>query len=100
MKANLLIIIVATIVVAILCGEIFANESDSVRAIQILSPVNHSFHLELTDLKSILEKDDIKDHHVVVVSIAGPFRQGKSFLLNFFIKYLEAQVRITFMENA
>lgn len=87
---------VVTIFIGILGREICAHESDSPRALQILTPVNHSFHLELTELKSILEHDDIKDHNVVVVSIGGAFRQGKSFLLNFFIKYLNAQVSAYF----
>lgn len=104
MKTGSFIILVVTFVVFISCGETFANESDSVRAIQILAPVNHSFHLELTDLREILGRDDVKDHHAVVVSIAGAFRQGKSFLLNFFIKYLQAQVSginlFVFYENS
>lgn len=62
------------------------------RAIQIISPVNHSFELHLNELKAILEQESIKDRHVVVISIAGAYREGKSFLLNFFLKYLKAQV--------
>lgn len=65
---------------------------DVKNGIQIVSPTNHSFRLELNDLKKLLEADDIKDRKVVVVSIAGPLRKGKSFLLNFFVKYLDAQV--------
>lgn len=64
----------------------------SARAIQVVAPVNHSFHLELNELKEILEVDDIKNRHVVIVSVAGAFRKGKSFLMNFFLKYLYAQV--------
>lgn len=63
------------------------------KPVQIITPVNHTFQLELNNLKPILEADDIKDRHVVVVSIAGAFRKGKSFLSNFFIRYLYAQVR-------
>lgn len=66
--------------------------NESAGPIQIVVPVNHTLRLELDALKRILEADDIADRHVVVVSIAGAFRQGKSFLLNFFIKYLSAQV--------
>lgn len=62
------------------------------KAVQIITPKNHTFHLELDDLKEILEADTIKDRNVVVISIAGSFRKGKSFLLNFFIRYLDAQV--------
>lgn len=60
--------------------------------VQIVVPVNHSFHLEIGELNHILEADNIKDRHVVVVSVAGALRQGKSFLLNFFLKYLYAEV--------
>src|ERR1700712_481941 len=65
--------------------QVSAGDFNSARAIQIIKPVNSSFELELNDLKPILEADNIKDRHVVVVSIAGAFRKGKSFLLNFFI---------------
>lgn len=60
--------------------------------IQIAAPVNHSFVLEFNNLQSVLENDAIKDRHVVIVSIAGALRQGKSFLLKFFVRYLTAQV--------
>lgn len=62
-------------------------------AIQIVVPLpGHTFQFQSDKLKSILENDDIKDREIVVVSIAGAFRQGKSFILNFFLKYLYAQV--------
>lgn len=85
------------IVCVLLAIGMFCLEISSVtsRAIQIVNPVDHSFHLQADELKSILESDALKDRHVVVVSIAGAFRQGKSFLLNFFIKYLNAQVNKT-----
>lgn len=65
---------------------------ESAGAIQIIKPVNHTLQLQLDDLRPILEADNIKDRHVVVVSIAGAYRKGKSFLLNFFIRFLDAQV--------
>lgn len=65
------------------------------KAIQIVVPVNHAFQLQTNELKPILENENIKDRQVVVVSIAGALRQGKSFLLNFFLKYLYAQVSLT-----
>lgn len=84
------------ICIGILCHKIIADEVNSSRAIQIVSPKNHTFNLELNELKKIVEDDNMKDRHVVVVSIAGAFRQGKSFLLNFFLKYLNAQVIMKF----
>lgn len=64
--------------------------------IQILIPQNHSFDLNSNELETILKHDEIKERNVVVVSVAGAFRQGKSFLLNFYLRYLEAQVRAIF----
>ena len=65
-----------------------------VKAIQIIAPENHTLVLQLDDFRHILEADHIKDRHVSIVSIAGAFRKGKSFLLNFFLKYLYAQVSL------
>lgn len=62
------------------------------RAIRIISTENHRFDLEADALHQILATDALKDRNVVVVSIAGSLRNGKSFLLNFFLKYLYAQV--------
>jgi len=79
--------------VGIFCLKFSSADFDSGRAIQIVAPMNHSFHWQTDELKPILENDNIRDRHVVVVSIAGAFRQGKSFLLNFFLKYLYAQYK-------
>ncbi|XP_055296599.1 atlastin-like [Sitodiplosis mosellana] len=64
---------------------------ESPQAVQIVSPSNHSFELHFFELERILGASDIRDRYVVVVSIAGAFRKGKSFLMNFFLRYLEAE---------
>lgn len=64
----------------------------SVKAIQIIVPKSHVLELRLEEFRDILESENIKDRYAVIVSIAGAFRKGKSFLLNFFLKYLYAQV--------
>ena len=53
---------------------------------------DHTFDLNTEALENILLQDNIKEHHVCVVSVAGAFRKGKSFLLDFFLRYLDAQV--------
>lgn len=78
--------------ISFLSAKTSAAEIGSTEAFQIINPVNHVFQLKIDELKPILESDNLKDRHVVVVSIAGAYRQGKSFLMNFFIKYLNAQV--------
>lgn len=66
---------------------------ESAAPIQILTPDDHKYKLELENFKEIIDQNYVKDRNVVVVSIAGAFRKGKSFLLNFFLKYLYSQVK-------
>ncbi|XP_063905428.1 atlastin-like [Zophobas morio] len=40
-------------------------------------------------LRNILTQDEIRDRYVAVISITGAFRGGKSFLLNFLLRYLK-----------
>lgn len=61
----------------------------------VLSTNEHTFELDEKALASIVCRDDIKDRDVVIVSVAGAFRKGKSFLLNFFLRYLKAK----YLEN-
>jgi atlastin len=64
------------------------------RAIQIvLADDEHNFELDEKALAQVLLRDDIKDLPVAVVSVAGAFRKGKSFMLDFFLRYLRASVR-------
>lgn len=44
------------------------------------------------NLRRIMLHPEVKDNVVMIVSIAGALRKGKSFLLGFFLKYLEAKV--------
>lgn len=66
----------------------------SAKALQVIAPVNNKLELQLETLIQILEADNIKDRNVAIISIAGAFRKGKSFLLNFFLRYLYAQVSV------
>lgn len=70
------------------------------RAIQIVKSNDHIFEVDLENLKQILGADDIKDRYVVVISIAGALRTGKSFLLNFMLKYLRAKVSVEKKTNS
>ncbi|XP_054715611.1 atlastin-2-like [Uloborus diversus] len=59
--------------------------------VTIVRAEDHSFELNEECLNSVLLQHDIKDKKVVVISVAGAFRKGKSFLLNFMLRYLNAQ---------
>lgn len=65
-------------------------------AIQIVkvNEETHTFRLSEDDLTSIILQDNIRNRDVVIVSVAGAFRKGKSFLLDFFLRYLYARVSV------
>jgi len=50
----------------------------------------HNFILDEDALNEILNRDEIRDKPICIISVAGAFRKGKSFLLNFMLRYLEA----------
>ncbi|XP_065185002.1 atlastin-1-like [Sycon ciliatum] len=54
----------------------------------IVAKEDHSFELNEEALGQILLRDDVRNKKVVVVSVAGAFRKGKSFLLDFFLRYM------------
>ncbi|XP_077494282.1 atlastin-1-like [Amblyomma americanum] len=60
------------------------------KAVQILRlNDDRSFELNENELEDILTNDRVKDKPVVVVSVAGACRQGKSFLLAFLLRFLK-----------
>lgn len=67
------------------------------RAVQLIKPVKKendngetvtSFKLETEVLEKLLLKEDVGDKKIVVISVTGAFRTGKSFLLNYLLLYL------------
>ena len=58
----------------------------------VVAKDDHTFELDEKALESILLDPRVRDKKVVVLSVAGAFRKGKSFLLDFFLRYLDRQV--------
>ncbi|XP_028420967.1 atlastin-2 isoform X2 [Perca flavescens] len=69
------------------------EEASGPRPVQIVSAdeEEHSFSLQEEALERLLLQDAVQDLHVVVVSVAGAFRKGKSFLLDFMLRYMHRQ---------
>ena len=59
----------------------------------IVAKPDRTFELDYEALQEILLTEEVRDRKVVVLSVAGPFRRGKSLLLDFIIRYLEKQVK-------
>lgn len=85
-------ILIVLLLMSAVCSNFALQLEKPAKAIQIVSPLNHTFKLNEDELKGILEDDLIKDRNLVIISIVGAYRQGKSFMLNFFLEYLYAQV--------
>lgn len=63
-------------------------------AVQIVrvNKEDHSFELDTEALEEVLLAPEVRDKHVVVLSVAGAFRKGKSFLLDFMLRYMNRRV--------
>lgn len=63
------------------------------RPVQVLVVKDdHSFELDEVALSRILLSEEVRDREVVAISVAGAFRKGKSFLMDFMLRYMYNQV--------
>ncbi|KAF4016234.1 hypothetical protein G4228_007555 [Cervus hanglu yarkandensis] len=60
---------------------------------------DHNFELDEEALEQILLQEHIRDLNIVVVSVAGAFRKGKSFLLDFMLRYMYNKVAVLLMDT-
>ena len=73
-----------------------AASKDSGSPVQIvLANEDHTFSLDEEALSALLLRPDVVHKKVVIVSVAGAFRKGKSFLLDFMLRYLRASNHLT-----
>ncbi|KAH6923691.1 hypothetical protein HPB50_005153 [Hyalomma asiaticum] len=68
------------------------------KPVQIVSiGQDRTVELNTKELERILLSPKVKDKAVAVVSIIGAFRKGKSFLLNFLLRYLRSRDKFNWM---
>lgn len=68
------------------------SSKSAVQIVEIDDEENNTFSLNTTPIENVLYRTDVKDRSLVIISIAGPVRKGKSFMLNFFLRYMNAKV--------
>uniref|UniRef100_A0A674AXW7 Atlastin GTPase 1 n=1 Tax=Salmo trutta TaxID=8032 RepID=A0A674AXW7_SALTR len=62
------------------------------RPIQVLVvKEDHTFELDEAALSRILLAEEVHNREVVAISVAGAFRKGKSFLMDFMLRYMYSQ---------
>ena len=77
-----------------------ASDFEEGEPLQIIDIINEKvdgknrskLELKTENLAEVMLQPDVLDKPVVVVSVAGAPRKGKSFILGFFLKYLKTQV--------
>ena len=74
------------------CFNYSSQPSSGARPVQIVNvnPETREFILDIDALSDILLREECREKPVCVISIAGDYRKGKSFLLNFLLRYLNA----------
>jgi hypothetical protein len=61
-------------------------------AIEILKPQGDFLGIDMIELMRILENELVRDRFIVPISIVGNFREGKSFFMNYALRYMYANV--------
>lgn len=70
------------------------------RPVQVLVVKDdHTFELDEAALSKILLAEEVRDREVVAISVAGAFRKGKSFLMDFMLRYMYSQVRLALIHS-
>jgi len=65
-------------------------------AVQIVrANKDRTFTLDEEALARVLHQDHCKNKPVAIISVTGALRTGKSFLLNFILRYLKKQARVS-----
>ncbi|KAF4525754.1 hypothetical protein B566_EDAN002015 [Ephemera danica] len=59
--------------------------------LQLIIEDENGFRLDEDALRTVVCQENVKHRNLVVLSVVGEFRRGKSFLLNFMVRYLRAK---------
>jgi predicted AAA+ superfamily ATPase len=62
------------------------------------NPNNNKFFVCEKELSDLFIQEQVKDRKIALISIVGVFRAGKSFLLNYCLRYLYAHVSHSTMD--
>ena len=102
---NLVLVLLTTLIVKSETNSsknLFFNEGDEVESSYLLSgeaeslmwvdKINHSIMVDYEKITNIFSNNDLADRKIVTVSIIGALRKGKSFFLNYCLRYLYANV--------
>jgi len=76
-----------------LCAAKELSGEGNIRVVR--STTDHLLEVDVKALEGVLLDPRVRDRHVVVLSIAGVQRLGKSFILNYLIRYLKSEVLYT-----
>lgn len=57
-----------------------------------ISPVNHSITVDYEAIDRMFSSPEIADRKMVAVSVIGALRKGKSFFMNYCLRYMYANV--------
>ncbi|XP_055329593.1 atlastin-2-like [Paramacrobiotus metropolitanus] len=61
----------------------------------VIAQDDHTFALDEEALSDLLLRKDVVNKRIVLISVAGAFRKGKSFLLDFMLRFLRAGERLS-----
>ncbi|KAF4529079.1 hypothetical protein B566_EDAN014454 [Ephemera danica] len=68
--------------------------SKPLRALTLVNYINNRLILHEDVLKKVLESEEARNRPVAIISVAGMFRKGKSFFLNFILRYLKSKFHL------
>eukprot|EP00088_Acartia_fossae_P026749 TRINITY_DN27537_c0_g1_i5.p1 TRINITY_DN27537_c0_g1~~TRINITY_DN27537_c0_g1_i5.p1 ORF type:complete len:614 (+),score=188.30 TRINITY_DN27537_c0_g1_i5:33-1844(+) len=79
-----------------------ADDGHPVQIVRINEQIEEGpdrYELDVEAMREIFDRDDVRDRPICVLTVAGAMRQGKSFLLNFVLRYLKSADKENWIES-